>query len=109
MVKELNKRPDHRHLREDVELLKGSLELLRDKEELLSSEVDALKSEVSHFKACELDLECEMLETHVLSAALEFSLNNCAIKEKAHARETRNVECQLQPMKFLLIIMDSRC
>ena len=54
MVKELNKRPDHGHLREDVELLKGSLELFRGKEELLSSQVDALKSEVSYFKACEL-------------------------------------------------------
>ena len=107
MAQELNKRPDHGHLREDVELLKGSLELFRGKKELLSSQVDVLKSEVSHFKACELDLECEMLETHILSAALEFSLNNCAIKEKAHARETGNVEYQLQPMKFLLTIMDS--
>ena len=162
MVKELNKRPDHGHLREDVELLKGSLELFRGKEELLSSQVDELKSEVSNFKACELDLkklqdetindkkmteaqesvenlkehknlilseldmayhvlnlsdvvienlmkdiEYETFETHVLSAALEFSLDNCAFEKKAHAREAGKFEYQLQQMKFLLIIMDS--
>ena len=164
VAKELNKRPDHGHLREEVGLLKGSLELFRGKEELLSSQVDTLKSEVSHFKACELDLkklqdetindkkvteaqeqlenlkeqknlilseldmaydyhssnlsdvvienlmkdlECEMLETHVLSAAFEFSLDNCAIKEKAHAREKGSPEYQLQQLKFLLNTMDS--
>ena len=162
VVKELNKRPGHGHLREEVELFKGSLELFRGKEELLSSQVDTLKSELSHFKACELDLkklqdetindkkvteaqeqvenlreqenlilseldmayhslnlsdvvienlmkdlECEMLETHVLSAAFEFSLDNCAIKEKAHANKNGSPEYQLQQLKFLLSIMDS--
>ena len=42
------------------------------------------------------DLEREIIEKDVLSTALEFSLNNCAIKDKAHARETRNLEYQLQ-------------
>ena len=53
------------------------------------------------------DLECEMLETHVLSAAFEFSLDNCAIKEKAHANKNGSPEYQLQQLKFLLSIMDS--
>ena len=114
MVKELNKRPDQGNLCEEVELLKGPLELFRSKEELLGFQVDPLKSEVSHFKACDVvienlmrDLESEVLETYVLGTALEFSLDNCAINEKAHASKTRNLECQLQQMKFLLNIMDS--
>ena len=114
MVKELNKRPDQGNLREEVELLKGSLELFRSKEELLGFQVDALKFEVSHFKACDVvienlmrDLESEMLETYVLGTALEFSLDNCAINEKVHASKTRNLECLLQQMKFLLNITDS--
>ena len=112
MVKELNKRPDQGNLLEEVELSKGSLELFRSKEELLGFQVDALK--VSDFKACDVvienlmrDLESEMLETYVLGTAVEFSLDNCAINEKAHASKTRNLECQLQQMKFLLNIMDS--
>ena len=48
------------------------------------------------------DLEQEMLEKDALSTALEFSLDNCAIKEKAHARETRNLKYQLQEMTNLL-------
>ena len=114
MVKELKKQPDQGHLGEGVELLKGPLELFRGKEELLSFQVDTLKSDVSHFKACDVviedfmrDLESEMFEAYVLGRALEFSLNNCAIKEKAHASKTRNLEYRLQQMKFLLNIMDS--
>ena len=53
------------------------------------------------------DLEHEMVEKDALSAALELSLDNCAIKEKEHARETRNLRCQLQEMTFLLNIADS--
>ena len=57
MSKELNKRPDYGHYREEAELLKGSLDLFRRKEELLSFQTDTLTDETSHFKACELDFE----------------------------------------------------
>ena len=114
MVKELNKRPNQGNLLEEVELSKGSLELFRSKEELLGFQVEELKFEVSHFKACDVvienlmrDLESEMLETYVLGTALEFSRDNCAINEKVHASKTRNLECLLQQMKFLLNITDS--
>ena len=53
------------------------------------------------------DLEHEMLEKYAFSTALEFSLDNCAIKEQEYARETRNLNYQIQEMTFLLNITDS--
>ena len=82
-----------------------------EKKNLSLSELDMAYHSLSHndvvIEKLMKDLEREMFEKDVLSTALEFSLDNCAIKEKAHARETRNLEYQLQQMKFLLNIMDS--
>ncbi|KAJ7365296.1 hypothetical protein OS493_005400 [Desmophyllum pertusum] len=50
MVKELNKRRDYEHLREEVELLNGSLVLCNHREELLKLQVDALEADFKSVK-----------------------------------------------------------
>ena len=91
--------------------LQERVEKLREQKNLILSELDMMYHCLNYndivIEKLMKDLEQEMLEKDALSSALEFSLDNCATKEKAHARETRNLKYQLQEMSFLLNITDS--
>ena len=91
--------------------LQEQVETLREQKNLILSELDMVYHCLNHndivIEKLIRDLEHEMLEKDALTTALEFSLDNCAIKEKAHTRETRNLKYQLQEMAFLLNITDS--
>ena len=91
--------------------LQQQVEHLRRQKNLLLTELDMVydSSNYNDFVIEKLirDLEREMFEKNVFSKALEFSLENCAIKEKVHAGETRNLTNQLQEMTFLLNITNS--
>ena len=91
--------------------LQGQVKDLKDQKNLILSELDMAYYSLDHndvvIEKLIKDFEREMFEKDVLRTALEFTLNNCAIKEKAHTRETRNLQYQLQEMRFLLNITDS--
>ena len=91
--------------------LQGQVEHLWEQKNLILSELDMAYHSLNHndvvIEKLIKDLEREMFEKDVLSTALEFSLDNCAVKEKARAREARKLEYQLQQMRFLLNRADS--
>lgn len=91
--------------------LQQQVQHLKRQKNMILSELDMVydSSNYNDFVIEKLirDLEREMFEKNVFSTALEFSLENCAIKEKVHARETRNLTNQLKEMTFLLNITNS--
>ena len=91
--------------------LQEQVEMLREQKNLILSELDMMYHCLNYndivIDKLIKDLDQEMLEKDALSTALEFTLDNFAIKEKAHARETRNLKYQLQEMTFLLNMTES--
>ena len=91
--------------------LQEQVEHLREQKNWTLSELDMTYHNLNHsdveIEKLTKSLEREMFEKDVISTALEFSLDNCAIKEKAHARGTRNLQLQLQQMRFLLNTTDT--
>ena len=99
------------HKNKKMTELQGQVEHLWEQKNLILSELDMAYHSLNHndvvIEKLIKDLEREMFEKDVLSTALEFSLDNCAVKEKAHARKARKLEYQLQQMRFLLNRADS--
>ncbi|KAL9973448.1 hypothetical protein ACROYT_G019912 [Oculina patagonica] len=83
--------------------LQEQVETLKEQNNLTRSELDMAYSSLTYtddkIEKLIKELERESFNKDVLSMALAFSLDNCDMKERIHARETRNLKNELAEMK----------
>ena len=86
--------------------LQERLEILKEQNNFTRSELDIAHRSLKYTdeKIVQLmkELERERFDKDVLAMALEFSLDNCAVKERVHAKEARKRENELAEMKRLI-------